>query len=170
MLRTIASWMVCAAFVLVGCSDSGDEESESSGTETTAVSTTEQVTSPGATDCGSETEALCLDPNRVPAVAGPVEIVVEGKRWEGFQEVAVYTCAEAQGDSTSKVAMGTCVGDPKEAMESGRFVKLNVSEGSFSTPLRIEIDQAMIDAGGIVIAAGDIWIPNAAAHTLTIGD
>ena len=98
-------------------------------------------------------------PDRVPAVPGPVEVLVEGWRVPN-EKIAVVSCPGASIGNLRLNDLTVC--------EEG-WVELTVADGRFATPPTVTVDNAAIAAGEVWIAAYDIFEPHGAVE-LGVGD
>ena len=180
-MRVLMVGIVALALLVGGgCVDDGTDTATSTTTESISTTTRcEAEADPAGTLGIGDSGTLCLDPAVVPATVGPVETVVTGTGWDAFGSLYVYVCPPAGSvpagsastpESESGVPGIECVGDPAQAREDGILVNLDPLDGIVSTPLRFELDQAMIDAGELVVVVGDFAVPIAGAATLQIGE
>jgi hypothetical protein len=111
----------------------------------------------------------------VPAVPDTVEVAVDGFGFRGFGQVSVWTCPGADGDPSVRFfsdPFEACgIGDPQQVRADGIWADHGPvpEDGHFSTTLTVPVDDAAIEAGGVVILAGDMFVPHAATALLEVG-
>jgi len=114
---------------------------------------------------------LTLDPPLVPAEIGVVEVTVTGN---AHDDVWVMVCSGARGvidpagwPQTDQIPLGVC-GDASR--QDGTLLNPEIEDGRFEAVLQVPIDAQAIEDGGIVITAGDIWVPLRGNALLSIAD
>lgn len=115
---------------------------------------------------------LSVAPPLLPPVPGTFEVTVHGFHAGEQNGVWVTSCPGAKGvvdvdlwEPTDDGIGALCALGEDHPVATGDFI-----DGVFETTIRIDIDESAIEDGGVVITAGDIWVPVAGNVLLRITD
>jgi hypothetical protein len=118
---------------------------------------------------------LTLDPPTVPAEIGVIDVTVTGQTPDRLWLVVcsgargIVNPEDWSGIDTWNGDMAAVCGDVSRG--SGTLVNPTIdNQGRFRTILRVPIDAQAIEDGGVVITAGDIWVPLRGNALLQIAD
>jgi len=115
--------------------------------------------------------ALTLDPAVVPAEIGTVTVTVTGRSPD---DIWVMVCSGARGvvdaadwPPAAEIPGGVC---GEVSREAGTLTNPKLEGGAFEATLQVPIDAEAIEEGGVVITAGDIWVPLRGNALLQVAD
>lgn len=153
--------IIGGASLLLGGSDQSDEPV--SPTDPTPVTTTldgSDTGQPARASIWMTDVLLTVDPPTLPPVPGTYDVTVHGFRTGESGGVWVTACPQARGivDPAAWPAQDSGIasfcGVEEAQIGTGEF-----TNGTFTTTLQVEVDQAGIDDGGIVITTGHMFMP-----------
>ena len=173
-MRYLTTALLALSLLLYSCSSDSDQaddqtqqDSEGQSEEATETAPTESEpaeSSPRGSEIGA---GISLAPAQVPAVRGPVEVTIDGHGFGTASAVFVLVCPGLQGDPDAPRASGDISAEcemtqsAKAARDQGMQanVKLDPVDGVFTATLTVPITDDAIADGGVVIVAGDIFMP-----------
>lgn len=117
---------------------------------------------------------LTLTPELVDPTIGQVEVAVEGVATPGYSEVFVMACPGLEGNvnpaSGLTADLGSlCAADAADLRGAGALVNVEVVNARFSATITVAIDSKAIEDGGVVVLAGDIFVPYAGTALVRVG-
>ena len=170
--------IIGVASLLLGGSDQFEEPGSPTDpppvTTTLAGSDTGQLARASVWMAANAGVLLTVNPPLLPPVPGTYEVTVRGYSTGEQGEVWVTSCPGARGEVDLNAWQPAEEPGSLESMcalaEDHHVAEGDFVDGAFETMVQVEIDETAIEDGGVVITAGDIWVPVAGNVLLRIAD